>query len=243
MGSRAPRRDYLYVSTREVERLTTAPLELPAETEPSLDLLAEVVAEVEHTLRDQVSVRQVTDAELRVGDWFESSSLPMAYGVQAARRSTDSDAAVFVGQYDEPPAGAGSSVLLSGPSQHFRAGRPPPADISGGMSYPSAIFTLLASLSDGEVSDARAASDVALAGGDRRAPAHRGAPQDEHAREEQWLAVGYPMAEARTFFGRRGLFPLAFLARAASVVEFDSHGIPGRWILGVPLWVALSEVR
>lgn len=65
-------------------------------------------------------------------------------------------------------------------------------------------------------------------------------PRGDEAREEQWLAVGYPLAQALASFGRHGLFPLSLLARAVRIVNFESHGLPGRWIVGTPLWVSLE---
>src|ERR1700709_2354684 len=176
MANRGPLRDYLYVATHEVERRTDEPTE-------------------------QHPVRQVTAADLAVGDWFESPGLQMAYGVQAARRSTDGDAAIFVGKIDEHSAATESSLLLSGPAECLQDRRPTRAeDVSGGMSYPSALFGLLASLSDRDVAERTAGSEAGFSAEDRRAPAHRGAmPRDEHAREEQWLAVGYPIAAAHAF--------------------------------------------
>lgn len=260
MASRAPLRDYLYVSTQEVERLSAS---LP---EPAWERLAElnvqtaglgvgvsladappatvmgVAAEVESALRDQHPVRHVADADLEVGHWFESASLQMAYGVQAARRSTDSDAAVFVGQIDEHSAEAESSLLLSGSAEYLQDKRPTTVkDVSGDMSYPSALFGLLASLSDREVADPPVGSDRGFAAEDRRAPTHRRAmTRGEQPWEEQWLAVGYPIAQAQSFFGQRGLFPLSFLARVVKIVNFESHRLSGRWIVGTPLWVALQ---
>ena len=165
----------------------------------------------------------------------------MAYGVQAARRSTDGDAAIFVGKIDEHSAGAESCLLLSGPAACLQDSRPTRAeDLSGGMSYPSALFGLLASLSDRDVAEVSVGSDVGSPAHDRRAPAHRRTmPRDEHAREERWLAVGYPIVAAHAFFAQRGLFPLSFLARAVKIVTFESQGRSGRWILGTPLWVSL----
>jgi hypothetical protein len=253
MAKQAPR-DYLYVSTQEVERFTADFAQGGPEAfnhgegagvgmrqGVSLAVMG-AVAEVESVLRDRHRVRQVADADLEVGDWFESPSLQMAYGVQAARRSVDSDAAVFVGQIDEHLAGAESSLLLSGSAEYLQDKRPTRVeDASGDMSYPSAIFGLLASLSDRKVADRSVGSGVELPADDRRAPTHRQAvPRGEPAREEQWLAVGYPIAQAQSFFGQRGLFPLSFLARAVKVVNFESHGLSGRWIVGTPLWVALQ---
>lgn len=153
MANRAPRRDYLYVSTLGVERLTASlpesgrdrltALEVPASESGAGVSLAgathatvmDVVAEVESTLRDEHRVRRVGDADLAVGEWFESPGLQMAYGVQAARRSADSDAAVFVGRIDEHWAEADSTVLLSGPARYLQDWRPAQAeDVSGGMS-------------------------------------------------------------------------------------------------------------
>jgi hypothetical protein len=215
MANRGAHRDYLYLATQEAERRTG-------------------------DLTEQHPVRQVTAADLAVGDWFESSGLQMAYGVQAARRSTDSDAAIFVGMIDEHSSGAESSLLLSGPAEHLQDTRPIRVDdVSGGMSYPSALFGLLASLSDRDVTERPVGSDVGPAAEDRRAPSHRSSTPREQAREEQWLAVGYPIAAAHAFFGQRGLFPLSFLARAVKIVTFESRGRSGRWVLGTPLWVAL----
>jgi hypothetical protein len=227
MASRAPRGDYLFVSTREVDRLAADSGTPPA------------VAEVENALRDHHHVKQVTDADVAVGDWFESSGLQMAYGVQSARRSEDSDSAVFVGQIDEHSAGAESSLLLSGSADFLQDQRSIRVqDVTADMSYPSALFALLASLSAGET-DPSVGSEVELPTGDRRAPAHRQpTARGELAREEQWLAVGYPIAQAQSSFGRQGLFPLSFLARAVKVVHFESQGLSGRWIVGTPLWVA-----
>jgi Family of unknown function (DUF7019) len=253
MASRAARGDYLYLSTREVERLVATLREPPStalnvkapgwgvslvDAPPSTVL--GVAADVEDALRDQQRVRQVAEADLAVGDWFESPGLQMAYGVQSARRSEDSDAAVFVAQIDEHAAGAESSLLLSGSADHLLdQGSIRVEDVSGDMSYPSALFALLASLSDRTVTDPSARSDVELSAEDRRAPAHRRATtRAKQAREEQWLAVGYPMAQAQSSFGRRGLFPLSFLARAVKVVNFESQGLSGRWVVGTPLWVA-----
>jgi hypothetical protein len=260
MASRAPLRDYLYVSRQEVERLSAS---LP---EPAWNRLAElnvraagvgegvsladappatvmgVAAEVESELRDRHRVRQVADADLAVGHWFESPGVQMAYGVQAARRSTDGDAAVFVGQIDEHSVGADSSLLLSGSAECLQDRRPTRVeDLGGSMSYPSALFGLLASLSDREVADPSARSDRGFAAQDRRAPHHRRAiTRGEQPWEEQWLAVGYPIAQAQSFFGQRGLFPLSFLARVGKIVNFESHGLSGRWIVGAPFWVALQ---
>lgn len=253
MAKQSPR-DYLYVSTQEVERLTAdfarAGVEAFNHAEgagPGMGsgvslAVTRVVADVESVLRDQHRVRQVADADLAVGDWFESPTLQMAYGVQAARRSADSDAAVFVGHIDAHSARAESILLLSGPAEYLHDKRPTRVeDASGDMSYPSAIFGLLASLSDRKVADRSAGSGVARPTEDRRAPTHRQAtPRDEPAREEQWLAVGYPLAQAQSFFGQRGFFPLSFLSRAVKVVNFESHGLSGRWIVGTPLWVALQ---
>jgi hypothetical protein len=214
MANRGPDRDYLYLATHEVERRTG-------------------------DVTEQHSVREVTASDLAVGDWFESSGLLMAYGVQAARRSTDGDAAIFVGTLGEHSSGTESSLLLSGPAEYLQDTRPIRAeDVSGGMSYPSALFGLLASMSDRDVAERSSEPDVGPSADDRRAPSHRGMPRDEHAREEQWLAVGYPIAAAHAFFGQRGLFPLSFLARAVKIVTFESQGRSGRWILGTPLWVA-----
>jgi uncharacterized protein DUF7019 len=215
MANRGPQRDYLYLATQETERRTDEQSE-------------------------QRPVRQVTAADLAVGDWFESPGLLMAYGVQAARRSTDGDAAIFVGKFDEPSTGAESCLLLSGPAECLHDGRPPAEDLSGDMSYPSALFGLLASLSDRDVGEPPVGSERGSPAKDRRAPAHRRTlPRDEDAGEEQWLAVGYPILAAHAFFGQRGRFPLDFLARAVKIVTFESQGRSGRWILGTPLWVAL----
>jgi hypothetical protein len=251
MASREPRGDYLYLSTREVERLLAS---LPAppsvgsfvhgrgRDEPlagaSPATVLKVAAEAETALREQVRVRQVAETDLAAGDWFESSGLPMAYGVQAARRAEDSDASVFVGQIDEHSAGAESSLLLSGSSEYLQDRSVRAEDITGDMSYPSALFALLASLTDRKVADPSVNPDVQLSAEDRRAPAHRRAATPvQQPREEQWLAVGYPIAQAQMSFGRRGLFPLGFLARAVKVVNFESQGLSGRWIVGTPLWV------
>ena len=135
MANRAPLRDYLYVSTQKVERLT-ASLPKPAwKRLTALNVQAAgfgvgvsladaapatvigVAAEVESVLRDLHQVHQVTDSALAVGHWFESRGLQMAYGAQAARGSMDSDAAVFVGDIDQHSTGAQSSVLLSGSAE------------------------------------------------------------------------------------------------------------------------------
>ena len=258
MANGAPPRDYLYVSTREVERLAvglprsawerfTEPNEHGAGRGVGLSLaeappatVQAVAAEVESVLREQHRVRHVGDADLAVDHWFESPGLQMAYGVQAARRSEDSDAAVFVGHIGERSVGAESSLLLGGSAEYLQDRRPTTVeDVSGGMSYPSALFGLLASLSDHEVADPSVGSRVEGPKGDRRVPSHR-LPRTrvEEAREEQWLAVGYPIAQAQSSFGRRGLFPLGFLARAVKVVDFESHGVSGRWIVGTPLGCA-----
>ena len=255
MANDAPRRDYLYVSTQEVERVVATlpePLSFAPDVHaaggggslvdaPSATVMG-VVAEVEGVLRDQHRVRQVTDAGLAAGHFFESPGVPMAYGVQAARRSVDSDAAVFVGQIEEHSAQAESSLLLSGSAEYLQDKRSTRVeDVSGDMSYPSALFALLASLSDREVADPYVGSDVGFSADDRRAPAHRKATtRGKLAREEQWLAVGYPIAQAQSFFGRRGLFRLSFLARAVRIENFESDGRSGRWIVGTPLWVALQ---
>jgi hypothetical protein len=201
-----------------------------------------VAAEVESELRDQHRVRHVADADLAVGHWFESPGLRMGYGVQAARRSTDGDAAVFVGQIDEHAAGSESSLLLSGSAEYLQDRRPTRVeDVGGGMSYPSALFGLLASVSDREVADPPVGTDRGFAAEDRRAPSHRRAmTRGDEPWEEQWLAVGYPIAQAQSFFGQRGLFPLSFLARVVKIVHFESHGLSGRWVVGTPLWVALQ---
>jgi hypothetical protein len=257
VANRVPLRDYLYVSTRKVERLA-ARLPEPAwerltaldvraptpETEVSLAgvppaTVLGLAAEVESAVRDQHPVRSVSHLDLAVGHWFESTGMPMAYGVQAARRSTDRDAAVFVGRIDEYSAGAESSLLLSGSAEYLRDGLPTQVeDVSAEMSYPSALFSLLASLSDADVADV-VQSDVELPARDRRGPSHRQAvPSVEQARDEQWLAVGYPLAQARSSFGKHGLFPLAFLAQVVKIVNFESDGLSGRWVVGSPLWVA-----
>src|SRR5580765_4929593 len=198
MANRAPVRDYLYVSTQELERLAG---ELPDPTlAPGLSLadapeatVMEVMADVEGALRDEQRIRHVSDADLAVGQWFESGTVQMAYGVQAARRTEDNDSAVFVGRFDEHPARAESSLLLAGAAEFLQAWRPIKAqDISGGMSYPSALFSLLASLSARKGAAMSVLSDVELPGGDRRVPSHRGTAPGEEPREEQWLAVGYP---------------------------------------------------
>jgi hypothetical protein len=76
------------------------------------------------------------------------------------------------------------------------------------MSYPSALFGLLASLSDRDVAEVSVGSDVGSPAHDWRAPAHRRTmPRDEHAREEQWLAVGYPIVAAHAFFAQRAPSP------------------------------------
>jgi hypothetical protein len=231
MANRVPVRDYLYVSTQELERLTA-----------DLAQAGGVPAEVESVLRDQHRVRQVADPDLAVGQWFESPSVEMAYGVQTARRSGDSDAAVFVGQIDEHSAGAESSLLLSGPAEYLQDKRSTTVkDVSRDMSYPSAMFALLASLSERKVADPPVGSGGGFSAEDRRAPTHRQATtHGEQAQEEQWLAVGYPISQALSSFGQHGLFPLSFLARAVKIVNFESQGISGRWIVGTPLWVALQ---
>jgi hypothetical protein len=258
MANRAPVRDYLYVSTQEVERLA-ADLAHAAEglkfaegaggrMEKGVSLVGAplatvmgVAAEVESVLRDEQRVRHVSDADLAVGQWFESPGVQMAYGVQTARRSGDGHAAVFVGRFDEHSAGAESSLLLSGPAEYLQDRRSTTVkDVSRDMSYPSAMFALLASLSDHEVAGRSVGSDVDLPTGDRRAPSHRqAATRGQQTREEQWLAVGYPIAQALSSFGQHGLFPLSFLARAVKIVNFESQGISGRWMVGTPLWVAL----
>jgi hypothetical protein len=261
MANRASVRDYLYLSTHEVERLTAGLAEAGPDgldfTERGGGPMARgmslvdappatvmgVAAEVESALRAEHRVRHVADADLAVGQWFESPGVRMAYGVQTARRSGDSDAAVFVGQIDEHSAGAESSLLLSGPAEYLQDKRSTRVkDVSGDMSYPSAMFALLASLSDRTVAEPPpVGSDVVLPGGDRRVPAHRLAgTRGEEAREEHWLAVGYPIAQALSSFGQHGLFPLSFVARAAKIVHFESQGVSGRWIVGTPLWVALQ---
>ena len=241
MASRAPRRDYLYVSTREVEKLVVDVDVGTATASPPDGQVGgwlESLAEVEGELRDQHRVRHVDEAGLAVGDWFESPGLPMAYGVQSARREGDSDFAVFVGQIDEHAAGAESSLLLSGSADHLQQSVRA-QDVTGEMSYPSALFALLASLSDRTGPGPSAGSAVEVPAEDRRAPSHRQATtRGELAREEQWLAVGYPIAQAQSSFGRQGLFPLSFLARAVKVVNFESQGLSGRWVVGTPLWVA-----
>lgn len=260
MANRAPLRDYLYVSTRKVERLSATLPEPAWERLTALDVQAPgsgaglslagappatvmgVAAEVETALRDQQPVRSLSDLDLAVGHWFESSGVPMAYGVQAARRSTDRDAAVFVGRIDEYSAGAESSLLLSGSAEYLQDKRPTRVeDVSGDMSYPSALFSLLASLSDADVAEVSVGSDVEFSSRDRRGPTHRQAVTPvEQAREEQWLAVGYPIAQAQSAFGKHGLFPLGFLAQVVKVVNFESDGLSGRWVVGTPLWVALQ---
>ncbi|MGA8248921.1 MAG: hypothetical protein WB797_18590 [Nocardioides sp.] len=291
MTSRTLRGEYLYVSTREIERLVTS-LRKPSSTAPEdepwhvslagapRETVLGVVAEVESALREQSRVRQVADIGVAVGDWFESPGLPMACGVQSARRSEDSDAAVFVGKIDEHAARAESSLLLSGSADHLLDRRSIRVeDVSGDMSYPSALFALLASLSDrggpgskgagskgagskpagskeadregaeskgaeskgaeSKAGDTSGGASAEASAEDRRAPAHRGATtRAEQAREEQWLAVGYPIAQVQSSFGRRGSLPLTFLARAVKVVNFESQGLSGRWIVGAPLWVA-----
>jgi hypothetical protein len=243
MPNRVPVRDYLYVSTDEVERLAA---DLARAGPERLDVPPATVmgaaAEVESLLRDQHRVRQLADADLAVGHWFESLGVQMAYGVQTARRSGDIDAAVFVGQIDEHSAGAESSLLLSGPAEYLLGERSTSVkDVSRDMSYPSAMFALLASLSDRKVADPPVRPDVTFSAEDRRAPTHRQAtPRGEQAQDEQWLAVGYPIAQALSSFGQHGLFPLSFLARAVKIVTFESQGISGRWIVGKPLWVALQ---
>ena len=262
MANRAPRRDYLYVSTKEIERLA-ADLPTPARgrsatpdvpagsggvlslTDAPSEIVLSVLGEVESALQDQQRVRQVDDADLAVGDWFESPCVQMGYGVQPARRSADSDAAVFVGEIDEHSARAESSLLLGGPAEYLQDSRPISVeDVSGDMSYPSALFGLLASLADRDVGRPSVGQHVQLPQGDRRAPTHRQATtRSEQAHEEQWLAVGYPIAQAQASFGQRGLYPLTFLARAVKIVHFESRGLSGRWIVGTPLWVALQVLE
>ena len=259
MANRAPLRDYLYVSTRKVERLSATLPEPAWERVTAMDVQApepgtgvslagasratvlEVAAEVESALREQHPVRPVSDLDLAVGHWFESSAVQMAYGVQAARRSTDRDAVVFVGQIDEYSAGAESSLFLSGSAEDLHDGRPTRVeDVSGDMSYPSALFSLLATVSDCDVADVSAGSDGEFSARDRRGPTHRQAVTPvEQAREEQWLAVGYPIAQARSSFGKHGLHPLSFLAQVVKIVNVESQGLSGRWVVGSPLWVAL----
>jgi hypothetical protein len=242
MADRAPTRDYLYVSTYEVERLAATSDESTSLADAPREALVAALDEVESAVRDAHPVRQLFDAGLAVGDWFESPQARMAYGVQSARRSADSDAAVFVGRIDEHVAGDESSLLLSGSADHLQGWRPTTAeDVSGGMSYPSALFSLLASLSARDAPDPSAGSDAEFTGGDRRVPSHRQTgTREEQAREEQWLAVGYPIEQVLSSFGQRGFFPLSFLARVVKIVHFESHGLPGRWIVGSPLWVALQ---
>src|SRR3954451_4228325 len=242
MAGRAPTRDYLYVSTCVAERLAAASDEPASLADASREALVAALDEVESALREAHQIRQLSDAGLAVGDWFESPRVRMAYGVQSARRSADSDAAVFVGRIDEHVAGDESSLLLSGSADHLQGWRPTPAeDVSGGMSYPSALFSLLASLSARDAPDAPAGSHAEFSGGDRRVPSHRlTGTRGEQAREEQWLAVGYPIEQVLSSFGQPGFFPLGFLARVVKMVNFESHGLPGRWIVGAPLWVALQ---
>src|SRR3954451_23521493 len=171
MAGRAPTRDYLYVSTCVAERLAAASDEPASLADASREALVAALDEVESALREAHQIRQLSDAGLAVGDWFESPRVRMAYGVQSARRSADSDAAVFVGRIDEHVAGDESSLLLSGSADHLQGWRPTQAeDVSGGMSYPSALFSLLASLSarDGPAApDAPAGSHAEFSGGDR----------------------------------------------------------------------------
>lgn len=242
MAGRAPTRDYLYVSPYEVERLAATATEATSVVDAPREALVAALDEVESALRGAHRVKQLSETGLTVGDWFESPRVRMAYGVQSARRSADSDAAVFVGRIDEHVAGDESSLLLSGSADHLQEWRPTEADdVSGGMSYPSALFALLASLSARDASDLSAGSEAEFSGGDRRVPSHRQVgTRGEQEREEQWLAVGYPIEQALSSFGQRGFFPLGFLARVVKVVNFESHGLPGRWIVGTPLWVALQ---
>src|SRR3954452_8340284 len=241
MPGPASSRDYLYVSTSEIERLAAASTEPTSLVDAAPATVVGALAEVESAVRDALPVRQLGDGGLAVGDWFESPRMQLAYGVQAARRSEDSDAAVFVGRIDDHVSGSESSLLLSGPARHLQAWRPTTVeDVSGGMSYPSALFALLASLTAREAPDLSAGRDGGFSGGDRRVPSHRQATPGEQAREEQWLALGYPIAQVLSSFGQRGFFPLGFLARVVKIVNFESHGAPGRWIVGTPLWVALQ---
>jgi hypothetical protein len=245
MAGRAPTRDYLYVSTYEVERLAATSAGPTSLADAPRETLATALDEVESAVRLAQPVKRLSDADLAVGDWFESHRVRMAYGVQAARRSADADAAVFVGRIDERVAGDESSLLLGGSADHLRAWRPTEADdVSGDMSYPSALFALLGSLAARNASDPSARSErseAGFSGGDRRIPSHRQAgTRGEQAREEQWLAVGYPIEQVLSAFGQRGYFPLSFLAHVVKIVNFESHGLPGRWIVGAPLWVALQ---
>jgi len=46
-------------------------------------------------------------------------------------------------------------------------------------------------------------------------------------REEQWLAVGYPIAQARSSFGKHGLHPLSFLAQVVKIVNEELTSLMG----------------
>jgi hypothetical protein len=176
------------------------------------------VIEVEQAIYNEFRVRDVSDAELVVGDWFSADVLDMTYGVQLNRplRGTVpmpksvNRAAVFTAEMP------GLFVLLSGSAEYLLDRPVPQADAGDSMSYPQAIMSMLMRVTEDSNPDVSSDSSA------------------EFARSAIYAA--HNLHQEFAFFG---LHPLRFLARTISILESEQYADP--LILGTPLFVEFAQ--
>ena len=202
MPSRQPLRDYLDVSRTRVQRLAAALPDKVARrlTAASLQLgkigggvtlgpdardeFIRMIADVEHAVRADYTVRSINDRELTVGHWVESRRILMAYGVP---------------QWSSDPVGAAlftsiemqNRVLLVGSSSQLLDRMHPAAEDPGGMmSNPQSIEGLLQiARSDTPGAGTASASDAWARHGYPIANLHRVMSESSPPQPVQFLAV------------------------------------------------------
>lgn len=237
-----PIKDYIYVSRLKAERLSTnlspkllnrlktvdvkvgpvgAAITLSDAPNPHVIKVAEAVDEM---IREAHTVHRLTDDGIKAGQYI-GGTYQMVYGVQKARGSMDSDAAVFVGELDR------NMVFLVGSAAHM-LDRHVTIDVESGMSAPEAVYDILATVPEG---------DDAPDGGNLT-----------RNRDDVWSPTGYPITSLYAELVRGGTFLLSFLAKVHKVVNiadpeaemFDfetNEWVPStsaiRYVIGSPLWV------
>ena len=224
-----PIKDYIYVSRLKAERLSTnlspkllnrlktvnvkvgpvgAAITLSDAPNPHVIKVAEAVDEM---IREAHAVRRPTDDGVIAGQYI-GGTYQMVYGVQKARGSMDSDAAVFVGKFDR------IMVFLVGSAVHM-LDRRFTIDVESGMSAPSAVYDLLATVPE---------RDDAPDGGNLTRNTN-----------DAWFETGYPIQSVYRELEPDGTFLLSFLAKVHKVVNIADADPDSthRYVIGSPLWV------
>lgn len=173
-----------------------------------------MVGAVEEALEKAYRIRLPFDPDLKVGHWFRATGVQMAYGIPVGYGETGDYAAVFTARHGE------SFVLLSGSAEYFLDRSANQSDVGSSMSAPQAISALLAAASD-----------------------ETGIPEEDVG-VSKWISVGYPISNLHSGLSEFGLHPLTFLARATHISYSDQPStdphMPGKYVVGTPLYVALA---